>query len=117
MNLETFEQLIIQAYSCMDIEPLCTIPQETIISYDYCDEYIKKVEKQFKKLKTEGIDKIKIVPSICKYCYPESNAFKLLNNQGNFIIRYVIYQKGTHHFCVEECTNKPLPKQEGGLPF
>lgn len=118
MNLKDLELLVVEAFCTLDTNPLNMLDQDASYSHNYKDEFIEEMEEVFNKIKSEGIYKLSVNPSRCKFCYPDANAYSFHHpNTGEFFMRYVIHQSGENEFGIEQCRNKPLPELEHGMPF
>lgn len=118
LELEIIEKQVVKAFRRLETSPLDKLDANAVYSYNYKDEMIAELQKVFEKIKSTGVQSLKVTDSKCKYCYPTANAYSFHNPKTDeFIIRYVIHQESEDEFRIEECRNKPIPDGKNGMPF
>lgn len=115
---EDLKKQILKAFRELDSSHLSNINPEYLYMGQVQHDWVKDFTTQINKLKQNGLSYLIIEPSKCQFCYSTGTAFVLKNpHSNNIIIRYVIQQKRTNFFIIEECKNSPIPDGEDGLPF
>ncbi|WP_223032680.1 hypothetical protein [Hanstruepera marina] len=118
MTLKYLEKQVVKSFCELDTDHLKSIDEHADYSHNYKDEFIEEMNTIFNEFKSQGINKLLVKPSECKYCHPTFNAYSFYHPISNeFLIRYVISQENGGMYRVDECKNNPLPELTDGMPF
>ena len=74
MTLFQLEKHIKEAFINLNPSILENLDEDAVYSYDYKHEFIDKLDKLFREIKSKGILSLKVTDSKCKFCYPTANA-------------------------------------------
>ena len=118
MTLFQLEKHIKEAFINLNPSILENLDEDAVYSYDFKHEFIDKLDKLFREIKSKGISNLSVINSKCKFCYPSANTYSFHNPKTDeFIIRYVIHQESDNVYRVEQCKNNSIPDGENGMPF
>jgi len=102
--------LILKSFCELSVKPLFLLREDENVGYsfDLKVEFITKMDKLYKKLRSQGINKLKYIKVRCEYCYPDKPSYEFYStNSKRFIMRYIIFKESRNLIRVEECLNRP----------
>ncbi len=103
--------------SNLDSSLLKNIPNNKLISWEFKDELIHKLDILFIQLKDRNIKSLKYQVSKCKSCYPDAPVYTFFDSESDYVVgRYVITET-QDQYIFEQCKNTPIEDDAIGMPF